>query len=265
MDIYEKAAGLKKNNQVFTLVTVVESKGSVPGKPGFKMIVLPDGTSEGTVGGGALEQAAVGEALKRQSSGENGILHYKLSPEATPDPKNIPMMCEGEITLYYEVVSAKTALYIFGAGHVGSALSEIVKKLDYNITVVDNRKSITEKLVEDGNIKIITDDYQGFLDNLTLPNGSYIVILTHQHKYDYDILKALLRKSAGIKYIGVIASSKKAASMRNSLREEKITVPEDTLLFSPVGLDIGGNSAAEIALSIAAQIQAVRYNKPISK
>ncbi len=263
MDIFEKAAWLKKNNQVFTLVTVVDSKGSVPGKPGFKMIVMPDGISEGTVGGGALEQAAIAEALKRQSSGENGILQYKLSPETSPDLNNIPMMCEGEITLYYEVVLAKTALFIFGAGHVGSALAEIIKKLDYNITLVDNRKSIAEKPGENDNINIVTDDYQRFLDNLTLPDDPYIVILTHQHKYDYDILKALLRKSATIKYIGVIASSKKAASMRNSLREENIPVPSDTLLFSPVGLDIGGNSAAEIALSIAAQIQAVRYNKPI--
>lgn len=263
MNIYEEIAALEKTNQPFVLATVVALSGSVPGKVGFKMIVKNDGATIGTVGGGAIEMEVKNEAIKRLKNDESGTKEYLLSDSKLTNSDNIsvvPMKCSGKATIYYEVHRNKTNIFIFGGGHVGHALLYYLSPLDYHIILVDNRKDFvtTEKnpFAHEYNFS----EYIDFVKNFLPPDDSYAVILTHSHKFDYDVLKTIYERKLPFKYIGVIASKSKAASMRENLKKELDRDLNITNLHSPIGLNIGGNTAEEIALSIVAEIQKIRYN-----
>jgi xanthine dehydrogenase accessory factor len=264
MSIFEKIVELKKNNSAFTLVTIVKAKGSVPGKVGFKMIVESNGNIDGTVGGGAIEQTAIKQSLELLSSGENLMKEYILS-EKYPKTKNeeiiIEMMCEGKVWIFYEVFGQKPTIYIFGGGHVGQALLYQLKPLGYNKILVDDREDINK--LEHTNIAdqlIITEDYEDFTAKFEPNPNCYYVVLTHGHKHDYGVLKKLIERKIKTNYIGLIASKAKAAGIKKQIAEEFRHVPDFSYVYSPIGLNIGGSTAEEIALAIAAQIQQIRYN-----
>ena len=121
MKVFNTASELKKNNEPFTLATVIDLKGSSPGKVGFKMIIKIDGTSIGTVGGGAIEEEVIEEAIGRIHSGENGTKEYLLSDKkksVKADVTVVPMSCSGRVTIFYEVHGKLPTIYVFGGGHV---------------------------------------------------------------------------------------------------------------------------------------------------
>jgi xanthine dehydrogenase accessory factor len=125
MDIYKIASELESKNEAFVIAFVVSVTGSSPGKAGFKMIVKSDGTTIGTVGGGAIEVEVIKEAKSRLLKGENYLKEYFLSdkkPVVKDDLKIVPMSCNGGLTVFYEVHGKMPTIYVFGGGHVGNAL-----------------------------------------------------------------------------------------------------------------------------------------------
>ncbi len=268
MDIYEKIIELKAANKPFAVCTIVHTWGSTPGKVGFKILVEDENRITGTIGGGALEQHVIEEAVRRIRYGGSGIQEYSLSDEIKsedPSVKVIPMMCKGRLIIYYGIHGSLPTLYVFGGGHVGQELLYSVNKLGYHTVLIDNRKEFANDTVNPYASVILNEDYQDFAQNMQCPENSYAVILTQEHKYDYDVLKTLI-SGKKLKYIGVIASKSKATEMKKKLQEDLGDAVDLSLLHSPIGLKIGGTSAAEIALSIAAEIQAVRYGKyPLEK
>lgn len=266
MNIYEKILELKRNNVSFVVVTIVKSAGSTPGKPGFKLIVGEDGTSYGTVGGGAIENEAVCEAGRLLASTSANVLkEYILNKDEnilTGDAKVVPMSCCGEVTLFYEVEKNASTIYIFGGGHVGQALTRMVADLKFNIVIIDNRKEILEK---SRGLKISSffSEYQEYAETFNPNPDSYFVIVTYGHVFDYQILKTLYKRNLVKKYVGVIASRNKANEMIKNLKAEIANDIDLSLLHTPIGIKLGGDSAAEIALSIAAEIQSIRYGKNI--
>lgn len=262
MDIYNKILELKKENKSFATVTVVQCTGSTPGKAGFKMIVDHNGKTFGTVGGGAIEAEAISESKKLMASGEENLLKEYLlsSDEKIINPKTtvVPMSCNGKIWLYYEAEKNLPVIYIFGGGHVGQALIEILSKMKYYVIVIDNRLELYDKMKAMG-INCIYSEYKDYVERFTPAEDSYFVAVTFGHKYDYEIVKTLYSRNLVKKYLGVIASESKAAAIVKSLKEEITGDVDLSKLHSPIGLKIGGDSAYEIALSIAAEIQSVRY------
>jgi len=268
MNIYEKLVELKQNNKNYVLVTVVKSTGSTPGKCGFKMVVDNDGKTFGTVGGGAIENEAVIEAKQMMASnGENILKEYTLNKDekiVKEDVTIVPMSCCGKVTLFYEVEKNASTLYIFGGGHVGSALIDIASDLKYNIVLVDNRKEICDKH-NSPNMRTVNSEYKEYVEAFTPDPDSYFVIVTYGHAFDYDILYTLFKRGLVKKYAGVIASKNKAKEMIKSLKADLGENIDLSLLHTPIGLKIGGDTAHEIALSIAAEIQAVKYGKTVDK
>ncbi|MBL1211858.1 MAG: XdhC family protein [Ignavibacteriae bacterium] len=262
MNIFEKIVELQKNNTAFVLVTIVNAKGSVPGKVGFKMIVTASGETYGTVGGGAIEQTAIKQSKELSSSGENMMKEYLLSekvPKSGKEETVIEMMCEGKVWVYYEVFGQKPTLYIFGGGHVGQALLYQLKYLGYKIILIDDRENISELPNSKIADEIIITDYDKYASEFQpIPNCFYVV-LTHGHKHDYSVLKKLIERKIETKYIGVIASKSKAAGLKKQIAEKYNDVPDFSHVYSPIGLGIGGSTAEEIALAIAAEIQQIRY------
>ena len=267
MNIYEKIMEFKRNNESFAVVTVVKAAGSTPGKPGFKMAVDSGGAAYGTVGGGAIEKEAIEEAKKLLTSdGGNTLKEYILNKDENivkEDIKVVPMSCCGSVTLFYEIEKSASTIYIFGGGHVGQALISILSGLDFNTVAIDNRKDIKEKL-DSVKIKAYLSEYKEFAETFNPADDSYFVILTYGHIHDYEILKVLYERRLVKKYVGVIASKNKAKEMIQSLKKDISADIDLSLLHTPIGIKLGGNSASEIALSIAAEIQSVKYGRKIT-
>ena len=264
MNIFNTASELKNQNEPFALATVIDSKGSSPGKVGFKMIVKSDGISIGTVGGGAIEEEVIEEAIGRIHSGENGTKEYLLSDKKESvkgDITVVPMSCSGRVTVFYEVHGKLPTVYIFGGGHVGKALLYHLKPLKFFTILVDNRDEFANKEQNPNASQIILNKYDEFSKDFNPADDSYFIILTHGHMHDYVIAKNIFLKKRNFFYIGVIASKSKASSLVSKLKKELGENIDLSNFHSPVGLKIGGSTAEEIALGIAAEIQSVYYQK----
>lgn len=261
-NIYDKINDLKISGQSCVLVTVVEKEGHGPAKVGTKMLVLENGERTGTVGGGALEFAAVKMAKKIFLEKEGILKSYNLDQDdKVIEAENTGMICGGKAKLFYEYIGAREKLYIFGAGHIGEALIYHLKKLDFDITLLDNREEYIKKDFDVSSK--ICQEYSSVLDNVKVPAGAYFIIATHSHSLDYVVLKKIYQSNWMPKYIGMVASAKKVVLMKKQLEEELNITPDYNPLFSPVGLDIGGTLPHEIAISILAELQAVRFNKKV--
>jgi xanthine dehydrogenase accessory factor len=264
MDIYKIAAELSSKNETFVVAFVVNSAGSSPGKSGFKMIVKSDGSSIGTVGGGAIEAEVICEAKKCLTNGKNKLQEYFLvnnSPKVKNDVKVVPMSCNGGITIFYEVHRKYPTVYVFGGGHVGSALLYLLKPLNFFTVLVDNRADYISKAKNPHASEHILSDYDDYTNGFEPPEDAFFVIVTHGHKYDEIILKNIYAKNIEYNYVGVIASKSKAANLRKSLLDEFGSKIDLSNFHSPIGLKIGGSTAEEIALGITAEIQSVYYEK----
>jgi len=264
MNIFNTASELRKQNEPFALATVIDLEGSSPGKIGFKMIVKSDGTSIGTVGGGAIEEEVIEEAIGRIHSGENGTKEYLLSDKKESvkrDVTVVPMSCSGRVTVFYEVHGKLPTVYVFGGGHVGHALLYQLKPLKFFTVLIDNRDEFANKEQNPNASQIVLSKYDVFSKDFNPPEDSYFIILTHGHAYDYVIAKNIFLKKRSFPYVGVIASKSKAASIVNKLKDELGKDIDLSNFHSPVGLKIGGSTAEEIALGIAAEIQSVYYQQ----
>jgi xanthine dehydrogenase accessory factor len=266
MTIYEKLVELDTNNHSFVLVSVVNTSGSVPGKVGFKMVVDLDGETFGTVGGGEIEKRVTKEAILRLEQNQSGLKEYLLQ-ETVPekslerDVEIVPMMCNGKVWIYYDVNINRTPIYIFGGGHVGQAVCYFLTKLNYYITLIDNREEFVSQEKNPFCQKRVLSEYTQFSREFQPSKDSFVVIMTQGHRFDYEVLKILYERQLNLKYIGVIASKAKAASLIKQLNESYGSSINLSNLYTPIGLDIGGSSESEIALSIVSQIQAIRFKK----
>jgi xanthine dehydrogenase accessory factor len=258
--VYEEILKIKKDGEVGVLVTVVEKDGHGPAIVGTKMLVRPGGKRKGTVGGGALEYAALKKAAQILEDKKNCLKKYLLSPDNDIiDGEQTGMLCGGSITLFYEYIGSGARLYIFGAGHIGKALVYHLKSLNFYITLIDNRDGMVETI--DHAQRRMTVNYKTALEGEEVPANSFFIIATHSHALDYVILKRIYEANWSPKYIGLIASKRKSPLIIQQLLEELEKDINLDILYTPIGLDIGGQSPDEIAISIISELQAIRYDK----
>ena len=262
-DIYEKLSKLRKQGKDAVVVTVTEKEGMGPADVGKKMLVSEDNIALGTVGGGAIEYYArekCKEVLKsRQSLSEKYVL---LDSDIQVDDGSVvlPMACGGKVALFYEFVGPKQYVYIFGAGHCGAALARLLKPLGFFTTIIDDRKDIIDALDDSSDVKVCMG-FLDFLEKHEIPNNRYIVVSTPSHKYDFEILDKILELNIKPKYFGMLCSKKKIADY---LKRAYETHGKDINLenfYSPIGLQTGGDSPEEVALSIAGEILSIYYGK----
>jgi xanthine dehydrogenase accessory factor len=224
------------------------------------MLVRPGGKRRGTVGGGVLEYAALKKAAQTLEEKKNCLKKYLLSPDNDIiDGEQTGMLCGGSITLFYEYIGSGARIYIFGAGHIGKALVYHLKRLDYYITLLDNRDGMVEAI--DNVQRRMTVNYNRAFEGEEVPANSFFIIAAHSHALDYVILKRIYEAGWSPKYIGLIASKRKSPLMIQQLSEELGNDINLDILYSPIGLDIGGQSPDEIAISIISELQAIRYGK----
>lgn len=262
MDLYKQISELKSLGKDAFLVTVVEKSGMAPSDVGKKMLVLKDGNASGTIGGGAIELYAINRCkssfANRISFTEKYILMDK-KVTIDNDEIQLPMACGGKATLFYEFIGPKEHVYIFGGGHCGKALAKILTPLDFYVTIIDNRQEILDELGDIANEKI-NDEFAVYVTKNNL-NDAYIVVATPSHTYDFDVLDKIIESKCEPAYFGMLCSKKKINDYLEKIKKQYNNNIDLKNFYSPIGLDLGGDSPEEIAISIASEILAHHYKK----
>lgn len=260
MDIYQLISEHKRKVGVMCVVTAVKKEGSGPVDVGKKMLVLPDGKSFGTVGGGALELFAQKKAKEVIINKTSVLESYVLDEgKVIPESKTLPMVCGGLVTLFYEYIGPKANIYVFGAGHVGQALVNVVKTMNFHVTVIDERVEVIERFVG-ADIKV----HEVFVDYIAkgfIKDGDFVIVCTPSHKYDYHVINKLLEMKIKPRYLGMLCSPDKIKAYLKSTYETFGKDIDLGFFYSPIGLDIGGGTPEEIAISISAEILSIIYEK----
>jgi xanthine dehydrogenase accessory factor len=254
-DLFETIVTLKKTGDFAALAIIVRTEGSTPRRVGTKMIILKDGKTIGTMGGGDLEKRVIEEALEAIRQGEPRMTSFTLDIEKG----KLDMMCGGKLDVYIEPLLPKERLIIFGAGHITQALAPLMQRAGFNVSVIDDNPDFLqkEKFPEIGDL--VLRNMEEAARELSSDPNTYIVLLSRGFSKDKAILSQLIQKD--FKYLGMIGSLRKINTMRGDLQKEGI--PEETFskLQAPIGLDIGAETPEEIAISIAAEIIAGKKGK----
>lgn len=155
-----------------------------------------------------------------------------------------------------EPLSIFSNLYIFGAGHVSQFLSQVAKLVEFNVTVIDDRKDFANKDRFPEADTIIVEDFNKVFDTLDLTTNSYIVIVTRGHSHDALVLEKCIEKQTS--YIGMIGSKRKVRMVLEYLKEKGVRKEILESIYAPIGIDINSETPQEIAISIVAQLIKVR-------
>ena len=258
--LFEKIYQARQDGRDMVLVTAIEKEGEGPVEVGKKMLVFEDGTSFGTVGGGALELFAQKKAKSLFTSRQPLTEKYVLEQgKIVEHAQTLPMICGGSVTFFYDFIGVKNHVHIFGAGHVGQALAKVLKPLNFHITVIDDRSKVIETFTE-ADQKVNTP-FVEHIDQGHVKEGHYVVVCTPSHKYDYHVLNRLLESKIAVGYMGMLCSPSKLRDYLNKTRETFGLEVDLGGFYSPIGLDLGGGSPEEIAISIAAELLAVHHGK----
>lgn len=170
------------------------------------------------------------------------------------------MICGGRATLFFDYLGFAGNIFILGGGHVGQAVARHLQGTRFHITVVDHRPEILDSF--QGANRVVTGQYAAALAGETVPEGAYFLIVTPSHAFDYVALRDVVASSWKPRYVGMIGSRQKSTQMTQRLAEELGAENIDwSVLYTPVGLDIGGPSPDEIAVSIVAEMLALHYGK----
>jgi xanthine dehydrogenase accessory factor len=249
------ATALERGEEV-ALVTIVSSTGSTPQRVGAKMLVYADGRTVGTIGGGCYENDAFWKARETIKARKPLNVRYELTDDIAEESG---LICGGQMEVFIEPVEPSPDVYIFGAGHVGYFLGRMAHEVGFRVHVVDDREKFASSERFGDGIDVIVDDIPSWLASHTLPSTGYAVIVTRGHKHDIDALRALI--ATPTRYVGLIGSRAKVKRIFDALRAEG--TPPDALerVHAPIGLDIGAITPQEIAVSILAELIAVKHGK----
>ena len=239
------------------LVTIVSSNGSTPQRVGAKMLVFADGHIVGTVGGGCYEHDAIGVAKQVLATRKARTVKYDLNDDFAEETG---LVCGGQMEVFIEPIEASPSVYIFGAGHVGFYLGRLIHEAGFGVHVIDDRAAFANAERFPTAASIVVDDIPQWLARTTMPATAYAVIVTRGHRHDLDVLRELAPRE--LRYIGLIGSRAKVARLYDAVVAEGRIAPQQLeRIHAPIGLDIGAVTPQEIAVSIAAELIAVRRGK----
>jgi len=248
MDWLTKSYEYKKKNLYFAIVTLIKSSGSTPRKSGAKMLVLPNGEIWGSTGGGNGELRAIKDAQVCLKKMENGHFTYALDAKSG-------QVCGGEVEVYIEVVGHKEKLFILGAGHVAQAIANVMQETPFEIHLLDPR----QEWIKNPRLPPEVVTHQIAWENLDkeVDEDSYAVIMTPDHRYDYELLEKLISKN--LKFLGVIGSTSKWATFKKRLADQGHSQEKIEAIHCPIGIAKVGNTPHEVAISLAAQLLMIHY------
>ena len=260
MNIYQQTAEYTKQGIPLIVVSVTEKKGDGPVEIGKKMIVTIHDIAHGTVGGGALEYQAR-EYCKELFKTRKSISKTYLLKEGKilKNTETLPMECGGVVTLFFEYIGPLEYVYIFGAGHVGQALTNVLQTMNFNIKVIDEREAVIKQF--SGGDEVILSSFTDYIDKSGIIDGSFVIVCTPSHKHDYNVINKVIEKNIKPRYIGMLCSPQKLQDYLEKTYKKFGKDVDLSNFYSPIGLDLGGGSPEEIAISITAEMLAIHHQK----
>ena len=254
-DLLEELLDAKRAGRPCALATVAATKGSVPRHPGAKMIVYEDGSISGTVGGGKFESLVIAAALECLAKKEPLLKTWPLRED---QPDSFGAICGGKVTVLIEPQVPAHRLLIVGGGHCARAIAKLAAECGFFVTALEDREDILEKC-ESAHCRL-TDPVQDYIAKSDWDKNDAIVMVSRHYDIDRDALAAALKKG-GAGYLGMIGSRRKVKQVYDQLKADGFSAEQLSGVYAPIGLDIGSDSPAEIAVSIVAEILMILRGK----
>ncbi|SDS56835.1 molybdenum cofactor sulfurylase [Polaribacter sp. KT25b] len=241
------------------LVTITKCLGSAPCKVGSRMIVDKTKVVYGTIGGGKLEFEVIDKAINAIK--ENKIIEasFTLGPE-------FEQCCGGKVELIIEPMNQSPELFLFGAGHIGVEISNLLVDTPFKTYLIDSRTDWFENLKLHESVKtckVSENDFKTFKDVVTWGKNTYVLVMTHDHGIDLDIIAMAIPEEK--KYLGLIGSKTKYVRFNNILKKELQIEEGMENVTCPIGLNLGGSTPKEIAIDCVAQLLQIHYNQNNNK
>lgn len=278
-DIFKIIVRLNEERKTFALATVVAVEGSAPAPSGSKMVVLPDGSQFGTVGGAVIEEKSREHALEALKTGRSGLYEFDLIARSGESVG----ICGGRAKVFIEVLNPKPHVLIFGGGHIGLEVAALCDQLGYYYSVVDDRAEFSSRERFENAVGLFHRTVGEFAKSADMAPYSHVLICTYGHMHDAEAAEFALKNFNS--YIGLVGSKAKRAEIRQGLQgvsgerpsaapvtfdprslANASTTPQAKVpgagnacrrfdeIHCPVGLKIGAKTPAEIAVSIMAEI-----------
>ena len=259
MDILEEVVRMKRAGERGALATIVHTNGSIPSYESSRMLVRDDGSIVGTVGGGCVEADVWAAAKEVILSEQPRKMTFNLNNEAEFDSG---LICGGTLEIFVEPVLPTPMLYIFGGGHVSVAVASVASQAGFKVGVIDDRETFASAERFPMAAELYTSYAEAF-EKIRPHSATYLLIVTRGHTGDMRVLDWAIRTEAlgfSPRYIGMMGSKRKVIAVYQALEKEGLTFAQLDRVNAPVGLDIGALTPEEIAVSITAELIAVRRN-----
>ena len=238
------------------LVTIVRARGSTPQRVGAKMVVYEDGRSVGTIGGGCYESDALGKARQAIATGKAELVNYDLNDDFAEESG---LICGGQMDVFIEPMAPAPHLYVVGAGHVGYHVARLASTVGFRVHVVDDREKFANRERFPEAAEVVVESIPDWLTRADLSPRGYAVVVTRGHRHDLDAMRSLGQRR--LKYVGLIGSRAKIARIFRALEAEPELRGQLGQIHAPIGLDLGAVTPEEIAVSVVAELIAVKYGK----
>lgn len=250
--VYEAILEAQQTGEPAALATVIAVSGSVPRHVGSKMLIRPDASFVGTVGGGAMESRVIAEALLVLQDGQARRPTYALNDIGAGDPG----ICGGTLEVFIEPIAVAPTLVVIGVGHVGKALAELGKWAGFRVIVSDDRAEYCNPQFipqMDGYVLCKPGEVA---QQVKMHAQTYVAAVTRGLPVDIHLIPALLTTNAP--YIGLIGSRRRWALTIKALKEQGVSDDLLRRVRAPIGLELEAETPKEIAVSIIAEIIMLR-------
>jgi xanthine dehydrogenase accessory factor len=253
MDLYDEIVRLRKLGQKCAIATIVQVNGSIPSFESAKILVREDGSFLGTVGGGCVEAEVWNAAREVIETEKPRHLSFSLGQDAAYDEG---LICGGQLNIFVEPIIPQPRAFIFGGGHVSKGISKIATLAGFSTSIIDNREAFANKERFPEAEATYAEEYEDVFPKLPVNSSSYVIIVTRGHRDDMRVLRWAVNTPA--KYIAMIGSKRKTISVVHELEKEGLPREAFDKVFAPMGLEIGAEMPEEIAISVVAEMIAVR-------
>jgi len=253
MDIYDEIVRLRRAGRPAAMATIIMTRGSVPSFATAKMLVRDDGSILGTVGGGMVEAEVIKAARQviEQERPQTVEVNLRNEPGSSKGP-----VCGGGLAIFVEPILPAPVLYIFGGGHVGLSAHRFARAVGFDTVVIDERPEFASRDRYPDAQDVIAENWDSALARIKPARSSYILLVTKGYQDDMRVLRWAVDTPAG--YIGMIGSRRKVLTVYKELQKDGVPPEKLERVRAPVGLDIGATTPEEIAVSVIAEIIAVR-------
>ncbi|HTF89983.1 MAG TPA: XdhC/CoxI family protein [Planctomycetota bacterium] len=263
MSLYEEIVRLGRDGEACALCTIVKTAGSTPGKSTMKMLVRRDGTFLGTVGGGCLEAEVLEAALASMQDELPRTLAFALNERDYPDSG---LLCGGRLEIFVEPI-VEPRLVLFGGGHVSAAIARLARSVGFHVTIADDRETFASAERHPEANQTRCAPFDELARQVAPAAGQYLIACTRGHDQDGEVLRALHASGCRPRYLGMIGSRAKKVQLFEKLALDGVDAAFLAQVRTPMGLAIGARTHEEIAVSVVAELIAVRRGaeSPASK